>query len=99
MGQITEINGVNVSEMKELLGPSFTLGFEEGVSPFRAPSAEGAWEIWVNHYGPTKTLAAGLDADRQESFKRDMIAFHERFKTELGVSNPREYLVIVGVRK
>ena len=85
--------------VKELLGPFFTLGFEEGVSPFRAASAEEAWEIWVNHYGPTKTLAAGLDPDRLENFKRDMIAFHERFKTELGVSNPREYLLIIGVRK
>lgn len=89
----------NRDRAQELLGPFFTLRFEEGVSPFRAQSAEAAWEIWVNHYGPTKTLAASLDSNRLEDFKRDMIAFHKRFETELGVSNPREYLLIIGIRK
>jgi len=85
--------------IRELLGSAFDLSFEEGVSPFLAPSAEDAWEIWTANYGPSKMLAAALPGDRREQFKADMIAFHRRFGTELGVLMPRDYLVAVGVRK
>ena len=85
--------------VKELLGAGWEVRFEEGVSPFLAPSAEDAWEIWIASYGPTKTLAASLPADRREEFKREMIAFHRRFATELGVFKPRDYLLAIGVRK
>jgi hypothetical protein len=44
-------------------------------------------------------LAASLDSERRESLKRDFIAFHDSFKTELGVAMPRDYLVTIGVRK
>jgi SAM-dependent methyltransferase len=85
--------------VRELLGGSFVLGFEDGVSCFRAPSAEGAWEIWTHNYGPTRALAANLPPDRLASFRRDMAAFHERFATELGISKPREYLLTIATRK
>jgi len=85
--------------VSELLGAGWDLRFEEGVSPFLAPSAEDAWEIWVANYGPTKTLAANLPPERRDQFKNDMIAFHRRFATEMGVFKPRDYLLAVGVRK
>jgi SAM-dependent methyltransferase len=85
--------------VRELLGAAFDLRFEEGVSPFLAPSAEDAWEIWAANYGPTKMLASNLPAERREQFKGDMIAFHRRFATELGVCKPRDYLLAIGVRK
>jgi len=53
----------------------------------------------VAGYGPTKSLAATLDPERRESLKRDFIAYHENFKTELGVAMPRDYLVTIGIRK
>ena len=89
----------NRDRVRELLGKTFDLRFEEGVSPFIAPSAEDAWEIWTANYGPSKTLAANLPPDRREQFKTDMIAFHRRFGTELGVFMPRDYLLAIGVRK
>jgi SAM-dependent methyltransferase len=85
--------------IRELLGETFDLRFEEGVSPFIAPSAEDAWEIWTANYGPSRTLASTLAADRREQFKADMIAFHRRFGTELGVLMPRDYLLAIGARK
>jgi SAM-dependent methyltransferase len=85
--------------IRELLGAHWELGFEEGVSPFLAPSPEGAWELWTSIYGPTKMLATNLPPDRREQFRRDMLAFHGRFQTELGVFKPREYLLAVGIRK
>jgi SAM-dependent methyltransferase len=89
----------SVDRAKELLGADHQLGFETGVSNFYAKSGQDAWEIWVNHYGPTQTLAAHLDDTRREQFKNDMVKFHERFRTDLGVLMPRAYRVIVGTRK
>jgi hypothetical protein len=45
------------------------------------------------------SLTANLAPERRESLMRDFIAYHEGFKTELGVAMPREYLVTIGVRK
>jgi hypothetical protein len=53
----------------------------------------------VNHYGPTKSLAATLDDARREELKRDMIAWHETFPSALGYDQPRRYVVTRGVRR
>jgi SAM-dependent methyltransferase len=83
----------------ELLGSAFHLQFEEGVSYLRMPSGEAVWELFSTGYGPTKTLSASLDAERREALRRDFVDFHERFRTELGVAMPREYLVTIGTRR
>jgi len=83
----------------ELLGRDFELEFEEGTNHFRYGSGAQAWNLWVNHYGPTKTLASNLDDARREEFKRDMIAWHETFASPLGYDQPRQYLVTRGRRK
>lgn len=83
----------------ELLGANFELKFEEGTNHFRYGSGEQAYDLWVNHYGPAKSLAASLDAPRREEFKRDMIAWHETFQSELGYDQPRQYIVTHAVRK
>jgi len=85
--------------LTELLGANFELKFEEGTNPFRYGSGEQAWELWVNHYGPAKSLAASLDDARRAEFKRDMIAWHETFPSELGYEQPRQYIVTHAVRK
>ena len=46
-----------------------------------------------------KSLAANLDDARREEFKRDMIAWHETFKSELGCDQPRQYVITRGIRK
>jgi SAM-dependent methyltransferase len=84
--------------IRELLGGAFDLRFEKGVSYYREPSAEAAWETFSTGYGPTRALAASLDADRRESLRKDFIAFHEGFATDLGICVPREYWLTVGVR-
>lgn len=85
--------------LTELLGEHFDLKFEEGTNHFRYGSGEQAWNLWSNHYGPAKTLATNLDDGRREEFRRDMIAWHETFKSELGYDQPRQYVVTYGVRK
>jgi SAM-dependent methyltransferase len=84
--------------VRELLGTSFRLQFEKGVSYYREPSAEAAWETFSKGYGPTRALATSLEPERREALRTDFVAFHARFATELGTCVPREYLLTVGVR-
>ena len=85
--------------VQQLLGASFDLKFETGTTVLRVPSGEAAWELFVAGYGPTKTLAATLDPQRYDNLKKDFIAYHDGFRTELGVAMPRDYLVTIGIRK
>ena len=89
----------SLERLKALLGGSFELQFEEGTNHFRYGSGDQAWNLWVNHYGPSKFLAANLDDSRREEFRREMIAWHETFKSELGYDQPRQYVVTRAVRR
>ena len=84
--------------IRQLLGTAFDLRFEIGVSYYREPSGEAAWETFSKGYGPTRSLASSLDAGRREAFRADFIAFHSHFATELGICVPRQYWLAVGVR-
>ena len=84
--------------IRELLGGAFRLRFEKGVSYYREPSADAAWNTFSTGYGPTRSLAMSLDPGRRESLRRDFIAFHAQFETELGICVPREYWLTVGTR-
>ena len=85
--------------IRELLGDAFDLKFEKGTSFYREPNGEAAWLTFSNGYGPTKTLAHNLDEARRAELRRDFIAFHDGFPTELGICVPREYWVTVGIRR
>jgi SAM-dependent methyltransferase len=89
----------NDARVREVLGPAFDLRFERGTSFYREPSGEAAWNTFSTSYGPTKSLAASLDEDRRTSLRRDFIAFHDGFRTELGICVPREYLLSLGKRQ
>jgi len=90
---------VKYERLHELLGANFDLKFEEGTNRFRYGSGEQAWNLWLNHYGPSKSLAANLDDARRAEFKRDMIAWHETFESELGYEQPRQYVITYALRK
>jgi len=86
-------------KVRQLLGAAFDLRFETGTTVLREASGLAVWELFVVGYGPTKSLAVSLDPARRENLKRDFIAYHESFKTELGIAMPRDYLVTIGIRK
>jgi SAM-dependent methyltransferase len=88
----------NPDRVRDRLGRAFELKFERGVSYYREPSGEAAWDTFSTGYGPTKALAASLDPDRREALKADFVAFHNGFPTPLGICVPREYWLTVGVR-
>jgi SAM-dependent methyltransferase len=85
--------------VRELLGGAFDLRFERGTSFYREPSGEAAWDTFSIGYGPTKALAGSLDEARRAALRHDFIAFHDGFRTELGICVPREYLLSVGARR
>ncbi len=89
----------NKERVQQLLGATFDLRFETGTTVLREPSGLAVWELYVGGYGPIKALAAALDLELREGLKRDVIAYHDGFKSELGVAIPRDYLVTIGVRK
>jgi hypothetical protein len=85
--------------IQELLGSAFDLRFEQATSYYREPSGDAAWHTFSQGYGPTRMLAAGLDADRREALRRDFTSFHDGFRTDLGICVPRHYWVTAGARK
>jgi SAM-dependent methyltransferase len=87
-----------IERIRELLGSSFQLRFEKGVSYYREPSAAAAWDTFSKGYGPTRSLAASLDPARRAALRAEFIDFHEGFATELGICVPREYWLTLGVR-
>ena len=88
-----------VERIRELLTDYFDLKFEKGVSYYREPSGEAAWNSFSTGYGPTKALAASLDESKRAELRRDIIAFHDGFPTELGICVPREYWMTLGEKR
>ena len=58
--------------IQQLLEPTFSLRFEKGISYYREPSGEAAWETFSNGYGPTRSLAASLDPDAARHVPRGL---------------------------
>jgi SAM-dependent methyltransferase len=85
--------------VRDLLGDSFDLQFEEGVSTLRIPSGEAYWELFSTSYGPTKSLAESL-GDRREELKRDWVDFFEtNYRSNGEIEHTREYLLVLGTRR
>ncbi|MGH6873780.1 MAG: class I SAM-dependent methyltransferase, partial [Aestuariivirgaceae bacterium] len=74
--------------VRELMETAFALQFERGTLFYREPSGEAAWNTFSTGYGPTKALAGSLDELRRAELRRDFIAFHDGFPTELGICVP-----------
>lgn len=89
----------SVDRVRELLGDAFDLRLENGVSYYREPTAEAAWRTFSRGYGPTRVLAENLSAERRLALRQEFIAFHEQYRTELGICVPREYLLTIGTRR
>lgn len=83
----------------DLLGYHFDVRFEEGITIYYDRDGQSAWDVFSNGYGPTKALACALDTEQKERFRHDFIAFHDRFRTDVGIAVPRAYLLSLGRRR
>jgi SAM-dependent methyltransferase len=89
----------NKDRVRALLAGDFDLQFEQGVATSFERDGAGAWDAFVAGYGPIKALAKSLDDDRRNQLREALIAFHDRYRTELGISMPRQYLITLGKRR
>jgi SAM-dependent methyltransferase len=86
--------------VRELLGDSFDLEFEPGVSPVEFVNGESYWELFSSSYGPTRTLAEGLDDERREELHRSWVDFADGELAENGgVNHKREWVLVYGTRR
>ncbi|MCA9672513.1 MAG: class I SAM-dependent methyltransferase [Myxococcales bacterium] len=83
----------------ELFGEHFDLAFEHGTSQYRDESGARAWQVFVDGYGPLRTLVNTLAPEQVAALRLDWERFHERYRTGLGILVPREYCVMVGQRR
>lgn len=87
------------AKVRDLIGDSFELELQEGVSTFRTPSGEEYWDLFSTSYGPTKTLADSL-GDRREELRRDWVEFFEtNYRVNGEIAHTRDYLLVVGTRR
>ena len=89
----------NEDHVRELLGDTFELTFEEHVSTLAVESGEEYWELFSESYGPTKTAAEALDPERREEFHRTWVDFFEALRQGDRVVHDREYLLTLGTRR
>jgi len=89
----------NRDRVRALLSGDFDLRFEEGVATYFDRDGAAAWDVFVAGYGPTKALAKSLDENRRLALKQAFIASCDDYRTELGISIPRQYLITLGERK
>jgi len=86
--------------VEALLGHTFTLEFFEGDSPQVAESPEALWDLFLQGFGPIKTLAASLDDERRGELHDAFVEFYGCYLDSDGrVCAPREYVVMIGHRR
>jgi len=85
--------------VRALLSRDFDLQFEEGVATYFDRDGAAVWDAFLTGYGPTKALAKSLDESRRLALKQAFIAYCDEYRTELGISVPRQYLITLGKRK
>jgi hypothetical protein len=86
-------------QLLALLGDDFELRVERGTSYYREADGEAAWQTFVEGYRPVRKLAGSLDTEQRHRFETDFVAFHGQFRDELGITVPRDYLVVHGLRR
>jgi SAM-dependent methyltransferase len=85
--------------VRDLLGDSFALEVESGVSPLRLSNGEAYWELFVSSYGPTRTLAENLDDERREELHRSWVDFADGLSSNGEIEHRREYVLVLGTRR
>ncbi|MGH3029870.1 MAG: class I SAM-dependent methyltransferase [Gaiellaceae bacterium] len=81
-----------------LLRRAFELSFQESELRLSGESGEAVWRSSTRCGGHLKRFVDSLTANRREAFHRAYVDYYERHRTEDGVSVPKRYLIILGVR-
>jgi SAM-dependent methyltransferase len=87
------------ARVEELLGGPFHLEIEERVWHLTGESPEAVYELMSGGAPPVKALLATLAAEQRIEFRSAMLEYWQEFRTDAGVDEPREYLLVVGGRR
>jgi SAM-dependent methyltransferase len=85
--------------VRGLLSGAFELAFTEGVCHWRAASGEASWQLFTRGDGPAKVGVAAMSPTERDALRRDWVGYFERHRHGDGVSVPRPFLLIRGVRR
>jgi ubiquinone/menaquinone biosynthesis C-methylase UbiE len=86
--------------IEELLGRDFELELSTGTWTYEAGSPEELWHLAETATPPTKAFLATLDGARRAEYRAAMLEHWERFRSDDGrVVEPRDYLLVLGVRR
>jgi SAM-dependent methyltransferase len=85
--------------VEKLLGKSFDLQFEHGISNAYHDSVDDIWDWYVRGFGPLRLLTESLPPDDVGRLKRDVDAYHRHYTVPAGLHMRREYLVALGRRR
>jgi ubiquinone/menaquinone biosynthesis C-methylase UbiE len=96
--------GACARELARVSRPGSRIGItawrpDGGDSPYAPSSGEESWEEYSTSYGPSKTLAESLDAERREELHRAWVDFHERYREGDAIRQSRTYLLTLGTRR
>jgi 2-polyprenyl-6-hydroxyphenyl methylase/3-demethylubiquinone-9 3-methyltransferase len=85
--------------VRELLGEAFELDIEECVSTLNISTSEEYWQLFVQ-LRTNETAAEALDEERRDQFHQTWVDFLDRhYRSDGSVSHPRQYLLVVGIRR
>jgi SAM-dependent methyltransferase len=87
------------AHVRALLEDAFELEFVDLESAQVGESGDQLWELFSTSFGPTKTLAATLPAERRAELRRAFVGFYEEYRDDTGIRHPRHYLVAIGHRR
>jgi len=87
------------AHVRDLLGDSFDLDFEERDSPFEIESGVHYWNLFSHAFGPTRTLADSMDEADRAQFRDSFIEWAERDRDGDAIRQSRTYLLISGTRR
>ena len=87
------------AHVESLLGDAFELSFEPLVSTYRAASPQAAWDDFTENFGPMKATVASLEPDRLDELHAAWLAYFEQYRDDDGVAQPREYVLVRGIRR
>ena len=82
-----------------LLGADFELEFSDEDAPDSSESGAAMWQLFVEDYGPSYTLANSLERERRAELDEAMSAFFESFRNGDRIEWPRRYLLTIGTRR
>jgi SAM-dependent methyltransferase len=82
--------------LRALLGGEFELRVESGEWAMELDSPEAAWEFFVASAPPLKALHDALPAPRREQLRTMFLDLREGHRSDGGVRERREYLLVLG---